>query len=164
MNIRSTLLGGAALAAAAFAFTPALADEPAGSLGASYSYVDTSGGSADNFAVEGTFVTSISDHWQFQGVGQYNSMSGGGINADVTVINAAVAYRGSNGRLGITAGYGNLDAGGFGSGDGILYGVFGEYYGDKVTFSGFSPPPSSGALRDGRQETKARAAPQGDRR
>lgn len=136
MNIRSTLLGGAALAAAAFAFTPALADEPAGAINIGYSYVDVSGGSGNDWNVGGNFVAPISDNWRFQGVAQYDGASGGGLSGHVASASASVYYRPQNGRVGVSVGYADGNISGVGSGHGWSYGVFGEYYGEKVTFTG----------------------------
>ena len=74
MNIRSTLLGGAALAAAAFAFTPALADDagPGGSINLGYGYADGSGGgSSDIFNAGGTLNTNFNENWGFRAQHQY---------------------------------------------------------------------------------------------
>lgn len=130
MNIRSTLLGGAALAAAAFAFTPALAeDTAAGSINGGYAYADGSGSSVDVWGVGGTFTAPFNDNWGFQGNAQYTSVD----SSSFTEVGASLYYSMPTGRIGATVGYVDGSSGGISGGD-LTYGAFGEFYGENVTF------------------------------
>ena len=132
MNIRSTLLGGAALAAAAFAFTPALADDagPGGSINLGYGYADGSGGgSSDIFNAGGTLNTNFNENWGFQGNAQYTDADG----SSFTEVAASLYYNLGSGRLGATVGYVDASSGGLRGGS-MSYGVFGEFEGQNVTF------------------------------
>jgi hypothetical protein len=140
----------AAAAAASMIVTPALA-APApvlsGYVDGGYNYTTIDSFHFNDWKVEGGVVAPISSMFAVQGNLAYDSLSIEGFHENTTTAQASVFATLSQGRLGVSGGYNNIDV--FGSNAHFEnYGVFGDWYvsdvltlsarGGGLTGSGFS--------------------------
>lgn len=130
------LAGACAVAACTLWFGQASAD-PTATLGGGYSYTDINGvsGHLNDWGVNGSVAVPVASNWTVQADGAYDNYTGqGGGSAHTDAISGTAFWSGSEGRLGATAGYNQIGAGG--STDSFEnYGGFGVLYAtDHLTF------------------------------